>query len=110
MKKNKFNNLFLMIFLIFPMQINALDYELGKKLFQNNCSVCHANGNNLILPEKNLKKQALEINGMNNTIAINYQITNGKNGMPAFNGRLTETEIETITEYVLIESEKNFQN
>ena len=38
---------------------------------------------------------------MYNLEAIIYQITNGKNSMPAFGGRLTDIQIQTIAEYVL---------
>ena len=70
--------------------------ETGEVLFKNNCSVCHLGGNNIIIPEKNLKHETLEANGMNSKSAISYQIINGKNGMPAFGGRLKESEIEKI--------------
>jgi mono/diheme cytochrome c family protein len=33
---------------------------------------------------------------------------NGKNGMPAFGGRLNEKDIEKITEYILRESDSIF--
>jgi cytochrome c6 len=79
----------------------AKNIENGERLFFNNCNVCHKNGNNLIIPEKNLKKQTLETNGMYNVEAIIYQITNGKNAMPAFGGRLNDLEIQKIAEYVL---------
>jgi cytochrome c6 len=36
-----------------------------------------------------------------------YQVTNGKNGMPAFGGRLKETEIESVAMYILKEFGKN---
>jgi cytochrome c6 len=52
----------------------------------------------------------LDENGMNSISTITYQIMNGKNGMPAFGGRLTEVEIDEIAKYVLEASEKNFQN
>ena len=55
-------------------------FEKGEKIFKNNCIVCHAGGNNIIIPEKNLKKETLEANGMNTTDAISYQVLNGKNG------------------------------
>jgi cytochrome c6 len=42
--------------------------------------------------------------------AIIYQVLNGKNGMPAFGGRLTENEIEDISAYVMISAENNFEN
>jgi cytochrome c6 len=93
---------FLFVF-VFVTKENSLakNLENGEILFLQNCNVCHKNRNNLIIPEKNLKKEALETNGMYNLEAIVYQITNGKNAMPAFGGRLTDIEIQTIAEYVL---------
>ena len=38
--------------------------------------------------------------------AIIYQVLNGKNGMPAFGGRLNQTEIEDVAEYVIDFSRK----
>ena len=80
--------------------------EKGEKLFIANCNVCHIQGKNLIIPEKNLKKKTLDINGMNSVNSIVYQIINGKNGMPAFGGRLMESEIQEIALYVLNEANK----
>ena len=80
-----------------------------KKLFESNCSICHPIGKNLILPEKDLKKENLESNGMNSISSIRYQIKNGKNGMPAFGDRLKEKEIEKIAEYVLFQASRNFE-
>ena len=82
--------------------------KTGKEIFQANCSVCHIGGTNIIIPEKNLKKNSLEANGMNSLNAISYQIINGKNGMPAFGGRLQENEIEILASYVLKQSLTNF--
>ena len=93
----------------FPLANSNL-LEKGEKIFKNNCIVCHAGGNNLIITEKNLKKETLEANGMNTKNAISYQVLNGKNGMPAFGGRLKESEIEAVAIYVLEQSEKNFKN
>lgn len=82
-------------------KVLAKNFENGKEFFQHNCVGCHENGKNLIIPEKNLKKETLEANGMNNSFSILYQIRNGKNGMPAFGERLNEFEMEQITSYVL---------
>ena len=87
---------------------NINENEYGEELFNNNCSVCHLGGNNVIIPEKNLKFETLEANGMNTTSAIKYQIINGKNGMPAFGGRLKEIEIEQIAKYVLDNAKTKF--
>jgi cytochrome c6 len=78
-------------------------FKPGELMFQKNCMACHIGGNNMILPEKNLRKQALKANGMDNVDAIMYQVTNGKNGMPAFGGRFTEEQIERVSRYVLQE-------
>jgi cytochrome c6 len=83
---------------------------MGKKIFFANCNVCHKNGTNLIIPEKNLKKDTLEMNGMNTINSISYQVINGKNGMPAFGGRLKDNEIEAVSIYVIQESLNNFKD
>ena len=110
--KKKFNwfHFFLVSFFLFPFQeVKATSFEKGEKIFLNNCAVCHAGGNNIIIPEKNLKKETLEANGMTTKSAIAYQVLNGKNGMPAFGGRLKENEIEAVAIYVLEESSKDFK-
>jgi len=88
---------------------SAVNLEKGKEIFLNNCIACHSQGINIILPEKNLKIEALKANGMNNVESISYQIRNGKNGMPAFGGRLNEMEIENLAFYVLEASQNNFK-
>ena len=99
----------IIIFFTFQSKVSfAFNFEKGKILFNNNCIACHEKGNNLIIPEKNLKKEILIANGMYNLNSIKYQVLNGKNGMPAFGGRLTELQIEEIANYVLMTSEKNF--
>ena len=101
-------NLFLLFLFLIPSLVNAISLE-GEILFRQNCSSCHTNGRNRILPEKNLRQETLIANGMNSVEAIQYQITNGKNGMPAFGGRLSEKEIEQIALYVFKESSQSFQ-
>lgn len=108
----KLNFFFILVLLSpvnFPLKSWAVEnFKQGEILFASNCSVCHLGGNNIIIPEKNLKKQTLEENGMNSVSAITYQIMNGKNGMPAFGGRLNEIEMEGIATYLLDQAEKNF--
>ena len=93
----------------FLQNLITMNLEKGEKIFQQNCSVCHENGNNIIIAEKNLKKESLETNGMNSISSISYQVTNGKNGMPAFGGRLKEEDINQVANYILYEASKNFQ-
>jgi cytochrome c6 len=91
------------LFFIFFNIIHLNFFEKGEKLFELNCISCHVNGNNSILPEKDLKKETLESLGINNRTSLIYQINNGKNGMPAFGGRLKTIEIEQITSYIMKE-------
>nr|WKF19339.1 cytochrome c553 [Macrocystis sp.] len=92
----------------FQNPAQAVDINNGESIFTANCSACHAGGNNVIMPEKTLKKGALSDNQMNSVSAITYQVTNGKNAMPAFGGRLAETDIEDVANFVLSQSEKDW--
>jgi len=100
---------FISFFFFFDLQNGwSMNFEKGKDVFHNNCLPCHKGGRNFILPEKNLKKDMLEANGMNTVNAISYQVRNGKNGMPAFGGRLSENEVEDVAFYVLQEASSTF--
>ena len=108
-KKNVSLITFGFLFFLSILKVEAKPLIRGESLFETNCSVCHLGGNNIIIPEKNLKKETLKENGMDTISAISYQIINGKNGMPGFGGRLTEGEIEEIANYILEKSETNFK-
>lgn len=86
----------------------AAEVASGAKIFSANCAACHAGGNNVIMANKNLKKEALAEYGMNSIAAIANQVTNGKNAMPAFGGRLSAAQIEDVATYVLAQSEKGW--
>lgn len=86
----------------------AADLEAGEQIFSANCAACHAGGNNAIMPEKTLQKQVLSDNGMNDIGAITNQVTNGKNAMPAFGGRLADDDINNVASYVLNQSEQGW--
>ena len=86
--------------------------------FSSPGAACHAGGNNAVQPDKKLKKDALETYGMYDVERIKYQavrhwlgtsifqhlsasfspkawqVTNGKNAMPAFGERLGPDDIE----------------
>jgi cytochrome c6 len=100
-------NFFLIIFSNLVTQLNTV--ERGEVLFEKHCSQCHQNGTTILFPEKNLKKENLERNGLDSIEAIRYQLKNGKNGMPAFGGKLKDEEIRQIASYILQKEEKNFQ-
>lgn len=91
-----------------PQILHAADLAAGEQVFSANCTACHAGGNNAIMPQKTLKKEALEENEMNSVAAITMQVKNGKNAMPAFGGRLSDEDIDNVASYVLSQSEQGW--
>ena len=83
------------------------DVENGEKIFDANCKACHAGGNNVIMPEDTLDKEAIEqyLPGGFNEGAVVTQVTNGKNAMPSFGGRLTDEDIADVAAYVIATAE-----
>ena len=81
----------------------------GAKVFSANCAACHQGGNNVVAANKNLKGTALKQYGMDSAEAIIAQVTNGKNAMPAFKGRLKEEDIKAVAAYVLDQSAKDWK-
>lgn len=89
------------VVLLFQPDTALADGAGGARLFQSNCAACHALGTNRIIAMKNLKQEALETYDMYSKEAIVYQVTNGKNAMPAFRGRLKPDQIDAVADYVL---------
>lgn len=79
----------------------APDTDNGARTFAYVCSACHLGGYNQVRPERTLQEAVLRENGMLAADAIEYQVTNGKNRMPAFEGRLTEDDITDVAYYVV---------
>jgi len=81
----------------------AQDSVVGQQIFNANCAGCHAGGKNAIVADHTLEKDAIEkyLTGGFNEKAVVYQITNGKNAMPAFGGRLSDEDISNVAAYVL---------
>jgi cytochrome c6 len=103
----------LLVFLtaaMFTLATPALagDAASGGKIFSANCAACHAGGRNVINGAKTLQKDALDKYEMNSLEAITNQVTNGKNAMPAFKGRLTDAQIDDVATYVLSQAENGW--
>lgn len=95
--------------LILPSQFVLADSSNPAQLFETNCAGCHAGGGNIIRRGKNLKMRALRRNKLDSTEAIIDLVTNGKNNMPAYQGRLSEREIKAVSVYVLQQAEINWK-
>lgn len=82
----------------------AADTAHGGQIFSANCAACHMGGGNVVNAERTLKQDALESYLANysagHEAAIAYQVTNGKNAMPAFGGKLSETDIADVAAYI----------
>jgi cytochrome c6 len=90
----------------------AADAAHGGQIFSANCAACHLGGGNVVNAERTLKKEALEAYLANYSsgpeAAVDYQVTNGKNAMPAFGGKLSEGDIADVAAYVIQQSEKGW--
>jgi cytochrome c6 len=97
----------LTLFLALPVQAEeGID---GGKIFNANCAACHALGSNRVVAAKNLKKETLEKYEMYSVEAISYQVTKGKNAMPAFAKKLNTDEIQAVAEYVLARADQGWK-
>lgn len=93
---------------VLGMPAKAADLAQGAQVFSSNCAACHIGGGNVVNGAKTLKIDALNKYEMASVEAIQYQVKNGKNAMPAFKGRLTDSQIESVAAYVLDQAEKGW--
>jgi len=96
--------------LVIPPALTG-NFDEGEKIFSANYTACHAIGQNVIMPDKTLEKEALDtyLTGGRNEDAVKTQVTNGKNAMPAFKGRLSENDIANVATYVISTSESGWE-
>mmetsp|Transcript_8529 Transcript_8529/g.20082 ORF Transcript_8529/g.20082 Transcript_8529/m.20082 type:complete len:165 (+) Transcript_8529:83-577(+) len=85
----------------------AADIENGESIFTGNCAACHAGGNNTVVPEKKLKKDALVAYDKFAVDKIITQVTNGNGQMPAFGDKLAPDDIEDVASYVFDQASGN---
>lgn len=88
--------------------MEAANLDKGKQIFFSNCTQCHRGGKNTVIKEKDLGAEALQTYGMDSMDAITHQVSNGRNAMPAFKGRLTQTEIRDVAAYVLAQAQQGW--
>ncbi|MEB3321950.1 MAG: c-type cytochrome [Synechococcaceae cyanobacterium] len=90
----------------------AADAAHGAQIFSANCAACHMGGGNVVNAERTLKADALEAYladyAADHQAAIAYQVTNGKNAMPAFGGKLSASDIADVAAYVEEQASKGW--
>lgn len=104
----KFILLTLFLLTIYLQQPAFADTANAAKIFEANCAGCHINGGNIIRRGKNLKIKALKKYKMDSVEAISHIVTYGKNNMSAYKDRLSESEIQAVSTYVLKQAENNW--
>ena len=87
-----------------PSAAFAADAAHGAQVFSANCAACHIGGGNVVNGQRTLQQDDLKSYLANynegHEDAIAYQVTNGKNGMPAFGGKLSSDDIADVASYV----------
>ena len=90
----------------------AADSAQGGQVFSANCAACHMGGGNVVNAERTLKADALKAYlagyAEGPEAAVAMQVTNGKNAMPAFGGKLSAGDIADVAAYVIDQSNKGW--
>ncbi|MBW4663356.1 MAG: c-type cytochrome [Chroococcus sp. CMT-3BRIN-NPC107] len=86
----------------------ALQSDRPSAIFSNYCASCHLGGGNIVIEDKNLHSSALSKYHMDSIDAIACQVKHGKKAMPAFKGRLSDSQIEEVAAYVLKQAKKGW--
>jgi len=93
-----------LIALVAPSMASAADAAHGEQIFSANCAACHIGGGNVVNGQRTLQQDDLKAYLANynegHEEAIAYQVTNGKNGMPAFGANLSADDIADVAAYV----------
>ena len=96
----------LVLSLISTGPVLAIDHSqtLGEQIFTTNCAACHMGGGNVLRASRSLKMRDLNAHldqySKDPLIAIEQQIEVGKNAMPSYAGKLSESEIIAVATYV----------
>ena len=74
----------------------------GESLFKQHCSPCHADGGNILNPQKTLHKKDREANGVKTASDIMGKMRNPGPGMTKFDEKtIPEKDAKEIAEYIL---------
>ena len=89
-----------------PKGLNALDSDLGKNLFKNNCAGCHINGGNIIRRSKNLKISSLRNNGIDTPEAIAKIAREGIGIMDGYKEQLGDNGDRIVANWIWTQAQK----
>ncbi len=76
--------------------------KTGEALFKQNCSPCHADGGNIVNPQKTLHKKDREANGVKTASDIMGKMRNPGPGMTKFDeNTISDKDAKEIANYIL---------
>ena len=116
MARAAFTSLLMLGLIFFPMApaMAALDGDLerGEQIFSSNCAACHMGGGNVIRANRTLKITDLNAHveeyQQDPLEALEHEIEDGLNAMPAYAGKLSEDEIIAVASYVEQQAEEGW--
>tara|TARA_B100000965_G_C19399679_1_gene672726 strand:- start:373 stop:693 length:321 start_codon:yes stop_codon:yes gene_type:complete len=101
----------MVVFFIFslsfsPKELNALEENMGKSLFENHCAGCHLNGGNIIRRSKNLKISSLKRNGIEDSNEIAKIARQGIGIMDGYENLLGENGDQIVADWIWDQAQK----
>jgi cytochrome c6 len=83
--------------------------QAGQTLFKSNCATCHSQNGTPTAVGKSLNAPDLRSALVQNQTKAQLQqiISNGKGNMPAFKGKLSTAEVDSLTAFVLTLSKRH---
>ena len=94
------------LFLSFSSDLFALDEDLGKSIFKNQCAGCHINGGNIIRRSKNLKISSLKKNGIDSPEAIAKIASQGIGIMDGYKEKLGDDGDQIVAKWIWEQAQK----
>ena len=93
-------------YLSLPKELNAIEADSGRNLFNRNCAGCHINGGNIIRRSKNLKISSLKRNGIDNPEAIAKIARQGVGIMSGYEDELGDNGDQIVANWVWEQAQK----
>mmetsp|Transcript_1427 Transcript_1427/g.3893 ORF Transcript_1427/g.3893 Transcript_1427/m.3893 type:complete len:175 (-) Transcript_1427:46-570(-) len=81
--------------------LNPPDVENGAAIFEGVCVACHLGGNNLVVEEKKLTKEALTRFKAFDPVKIKVIAAGGQGAMPPFGDALSAQDLEDVAGYIM---------
>ena len=94
------------LFFSFSSDLFALDADLGKSIFKNQCAGCHINGGNIIRRSKNLKISSLKKNGIDSPEAIAKIASQGIGIMDGYKEKLGDDGDQIVANWIWEQAQK----